>query len=147
MKICKKICAFTLTMLGLSAYAKDFFDLPRSTKIVEGFELEDSFLCVYGGRSNHITTKLYGTVYDKEKKVPLSGIKVALYSGTSEVAGTYTKENGDFYFDDMSVWAGLSVEYTMIVSDPNGEFKSLRRDICFEIDEVIREEVIVLEHK
>ena len=51
MKICKKICALALTALGLSAYAHDL-DLPRSTKIVEGFELEDSFLTVYGGRRN-----------------------------------------------------------------------------------------------
>lgn len=147
MKICKKICAFALTMLGLSAYAQDFWDLPRSTKIVEGFELEDSFLTVYGGRRNRLRTQVYGSVYDKEKKIPLSGIKIALYSGTSEMRSTFTDENGDFYLDEMTVWAGLHIEYTMIVSDPDGVFKPIRRDILFEIDEVTHEEFVVLERK
>lgn len=147
MKLTHRMTAFALSLLGLTAYAHDFSDLPRSTKIVEGFELEDDFLSVYGGRMNHIKTKLYGSVYDKEKKVPLQGIKVALYSGTQELAVIYTQKDGDFYFDDMFVWAGLSVEYTMIVSDPKGEFKALRRDLLFEIDEVTREEVVVLERK
>ena len=144
MKICQKMCSLALAFLGLTTYAHAY---PRSVKIVEGFELEDSFLTVYGGRNNYIKTKLYGTVVDKEKKVPLSGIKVALYSGTNEMASTHTLENGEFYFDDMSVWAGLRVEYTMIVSDPNGEFAPLRRDIIFEENEVTREEFVILERK
>lgn len=146
MKICKKICAFALTMLGLSAYAHDW-DLPRNTKTVEGFELEDSFLSVYGGRRNSIKTKVYGTIMDKEKKVPLSGIKVALYSGTSEIARAVSQENGEFYLNEASVWAGLHVKYTIIVSDPNGKFKPVRRDIIFDIDEITREEFFILERK
>ncbi|MBQ9205944.1 MAG: hypothetical protein IJ158_04450 [Treponema sp.] len=146
MKLYHKLCALALSLLGLSAYAQEW-ERPKRTKIVEGFELEDSFLTVYGGRRNYITTKLYGSVYDKDKKLPLKGIKIALYSGTHEMASAYSQENGDYYFDDFTVWAGLRVEYTMIVSDPNGEFAPLRRELCFELDEVTREEIVVLERK
>ena len=144
MKICKRICVFALSLLGLSAYSKD---LPRRhTKIIEGFELEDSFLTVYGGRRNHITTKLYGTICDKDEN-SLKGIKIAIYDGTYEKAQTFSDENGAFYFDDFSVWAGLKVKYTMIVSDPNGEFAPIRRELNFEIDEVTKEENVILERK
>ena len=144
MKICKKICMFALGFLGISSSA---LCIPRIIKIVEGFVLEESFLSVYGGRNNYIKTALYGTVYGTDEKTPLFGIKVALYDGTNELASVITDENGTFYFDDISVWAGLNVKYTMIVSDFAGNFKPLRRDILFEIDEVTREEVVVLEHK
>ena len=147
MKLTHRITVFALSLMGLSLYALDLSDIPRHTETIEGFELEDSFLSVYGGRRNSIKTKVYGTIMDKEKKVPLSGIKVALYSGTSEIVRAVSQENGEFYLNEASVWAGLHVKYTIIVSDPNGKFKPVRRDIIFDIDEITREEFFILERK
>ena len=70
-----------------------------------------------------------------------------MYDGTYERASVVTDENGAFYFDDMSVWAGLHVSYTMIISDPNGTYAPVRRDLRFELDEVTREEIVILEKK
>lgn len=145
MKFVHRMTAFVLSLLGLSVYVRDSWAKPKNTKIVEGFKLEDYFLSVYGGRNNYITTKLYGKILDKEKNMPLADVKVALYSGTSEMAVTYTQEDGSFYFDSESVWAGVGVDYTIIVSAPNKEYKPVRQDISFETYEVTREEILVLE--
>lgn len=152
-KTWRKSCAFMLSLLGVSMQAcaspnhKDL-DFPGSNSItIEGFELQNTEVCVYGGPSNYIRTKVYGTVTDGKSKTPLEGIKVALYSGTSEMAVTYTKKNGDFYFDEVSLWAGVGVTYTMIVSDPKNGYTSVKKDLVFDINEVLREESVVLQPK
>jgi len=149
MKICKRVCAFLLALLGVSVYARDF---PRHVKNVEGFELEDSETCVYGGRRNYINTRLFGNVTfsdsgDEKDSKPCPGMTVLLYSGTSELGRVSTDETGRFLFAETSVWAGVSVKYTVIVSDPNGKFEPVRRDFTFDIDEIVREENFSLELK
>lgn len=139
----KRSCAFALALLGVSAYARDLPDV----KIVEGFELQDSEVCVYGGAANRLRTKIYGMVGDGQKKKMLAGIKIALYDGTTEIACTYTQENGEFYFDEVSLWAGLSVTYTMIVSDPKSIYAPEKRDLLFDFGEVTREEFVALKRK
>lgn len=144
MKICIKVCAAALSLLGLTAYAKA---RPDNTKNVEGFVLEDSHLSVYGGRNNYITSRLYGKVISKENKVSLEGIKIAVYDGTSEVASVLTEKDGTFFIEKLSVWAGVGIDYTIIVSDPNKKFKAQRREIRFEMNEFSHEEVFALEEK
>lgn len=138
MKICKRICAFALAILGVSIYARDAHS--RRTKNVEGFVLESDETCVYGGRNNYIKSAIFGKIAASGEKNALSGIKVALYSGIHESACAYTDDDGNFQFGDMFFWAGVGVKYTIIVSDPNGVFEAERRDIEFEIGEISKEE-------
>ena len=143
-KILMRSCAAALSILGVSSgvmYARG------NTKVVEGFKLQDSMVCVYGGQENYIKAKVYGTVVSAKTKEALAGIKVALYDGTSEMASTLTDENGNYYFDDLGLWGGLDIAYTMIVSDPKKKFRSLKRDLTFDIGEVTREELVILESK
>lgn len=138
----KRSCAAALSLLGVSSIG---MATGCRGKNVEGFRLRDVEICVYGGQENYIKTKLYGTVVAAKTKEPLAGIKVAVYDGTSEKAVAYTDEKGNFYFDDMSLWAGVGVEYAMIVSDPKKKRRSVKRDLSFEVGEVSREEIVVLE--
>ena len=142
--ILRGACAAALSLLGVSVSGMSRFG---GVKVVEGFKLQDSMACVYGGQENYITTKLYGTVVSAKTKKSLAGIKVAVYDGTREMAAVYTDEKGNYYFDDMNLWGGVGMEYTMIVSDPNKKHRSLRRDLSFEVGEVTREELVVLEAK
>lgn len=142
--ILRKTCALALSVLGVSTSG---LAMGCSVKVVEGFKLQDSRVCVYGGQDNYITTKLYGTVVSAKTKEPLAGIKLAVYDGTRVMATVYTDENGKYYFDDMSLWGGVGIKYTLIVSDPKKKHRSLRRDLSFEVGEVTREELIDLEPK
>ena len=63
------------------------------------------------------------------------------------MAEVFTDEKGAYYFDDMDLWAGVGVDYTMIVSDPKKKLKPMRRDLSFETYEVTREEIVFLESK
>ena len=140
----KRLCAVALSLLGVSSVG---MAAGCRSKTVEGFKLQDTEICVYGGQENYITTKLYGSVFDAKTKEPLAGIKVAVYNGTRQMAEVFTDEKGVYYFDDMDLWAGVGVDYTMIVSDPKKKLKPMRRDLSFETYEVTREEIVFLESK
>lgn len=143
-KILMRSCAAALSLLGVTS---GVMHARGNYKVIEGFKLQDSMECVYGGRENYIKTKLYGKVLSAKTKEALAGIKVALYDGTNEMASAFTDENGNYYLDDLGLWGGLGVEYTMIVSDPKKKHRSLKRDLTFDVGEVSREELVILESK